>query len=459
MDVSGTWLRRVLLCLTVLPCAVAAHAQADLAITKTAGVPFAVPGGSITYFLIISNAGSSSAPGATVTDTFPASLTCTWTCAGSGGGTCTVAGSGNISDTVNLPAGGGVTYTLSCMVSPSVTGTLVNTATVTAPLGIPDPDPGDNSSTLSVPLSLEADLTIGKFDGVLTATPGGSVTYTITAFNPGPSNVSGTTVTDIFPPSLTCTWTCVGSGGATCTAAGSGNISDTITPLPAGSGVLYTLSCAISPSATGNLINAASLTVPVGVFDPVPENNSSADVDILVAAPPASVSGTKTVSGSFTIGGSITYTVILTNSGSGNQGDNPGDEFMDILPPQLALVSATATSGAAAVNLGTNTVTWNGSIPAAGSVTVSIIATILPAAAGVTVSNQGTIAYDADGNSTNEASAQTDDPGVTGSGNPTSFFMGGLSPEIPMLDTAGLALLALMLALGGAWALRRKRSA
>ena len=44
-------------------------------------------------------------PGATVADTFPASLTCTWTCAGAGGGTCTASGSGNINDTVE-PAGG-----------------------------------------------------------------------------------------------------------------------------------------------------------------------------------------------------------------------------------------------------------------------------------------------------------------------------------------------------------------
>ena len=46
------------------------------------------------------------APGATVVDTFPASLTCTWTCVGAGGGTCTAAGSGNLNDTVNLPKGG-----------------------------------------------------------------------------------------------------------------------------------------------------------------------------------------------------------------------------------------------------------------------------------------------------------------------------------------------------------------
>ena len=102
----------------------------------------------------------------------------------------------------------------------------------------------------------------------------------------------------------------------------------------------------------------------------------------------------------------------LTNSGPGAQADNPGNEFTDVLPAALALVSATATSGTPVANIGTNTVTWNGAIPAGGTVTITITATILPTAAGTTVSNQGTISYDSDGNGTNDATAQTDDPGV-----------------------------------------------
>src|SRR5205085_11686050 len=99
---------------------------ADLAITKTDGVTTATPGGSVTYTITASNAGPSNAPGSTVADTFPASLTCTWTCVGAGGGTCTAAGSGNINDTVNLPAGGSVTYTVSATVSAAATGSLSN---------------------------------------------------------------------------------------------------------------------------------------------------------------------------------------------------------------------------------------------------------------------------------------------------------------------------------------------
>src|SRR6185437_12110700 len=104
--------------------------------------------------------------GATVADTFPASLTATWTCVGAGGGTCTASGSGNINDTVNLPAGGSVTYTASAAVNASATGTLTNTASVAAPAGVTDPTPGNNSATDSDTLAPSANLSVTKTDGV-----------------------------------------------------------------------------------------------------------------------------------------------------------------------------------------------------------------------------------------------------------------------------------------------------
>jgi hypothetical protein len=66
---------------------------------------------------------------------------------GAGGGTCTASGSGNIDDTVNLPVGGSVTYTLAGTISPSFIGTLSNTATVAAPADVTDLDPANNSAT------------------------------------------------------------------------------------------------------------------------------------------------------------------------------------------------------------------------------------------------------------------------------------------------------------------------
>jgi uncharacterized repeat protein (TIGR01451 family) len=267
------------------------------------------------------------------------------------------------------------------------------------------------SATASAPGGAEpgiiptsADLSISITDGVVTATPGGSITYTITALNVGPDSVIGATVSDTFPAALTCTWTCVGAGGGACTAAGAGNISDAVTVPIAGS-LTYTASCAINPLASGTLSNTAVIVPPGPVVDPSPGNNSATDSDTLVI-PGSVVSGGNTVAGDFSEGGTVTYTITLHNS-AGTQADNPGNELIDVLPSDLTLVSASATSGTAVATLGTNTVTWNGSISGGGDVIITITATIT-GLQGTRISNQATINYDSDGNGTNETSTQTD---------------------------------------------------
>jgi uncharacterized repeat protein (TIGR01451 family) len=145
---------------------------------------------------------------------------------------------------------------------------------------VTDSNAANNSATDTDGLAASADLAITKTDGVTTATAGGSVTYTITASNAGPSGASGATVADTFPASLTCTWTCVGAGGGTCTASGSGNINDAVN-LPAGGSVTYTASCTVSASASETLINTATVVAPAGVTDPTPANNSATDTDLI----------------------------------------------------------------------------------------------------------------------------------------------------------------------------------
>ncbi|HJU40592.1 MAG TPA: IPTL-CTERM sorting domain-containing protein, partial [Tahibacter sp.] len=156
--------------------------------------------------------------------------------------------------------------------------------------------------------------------------------------------------------------------------------------------------------------------------------------------------------GSQAQGRDVGYTIVLTNTGTA-QNDNPGDEFTDVLPAGLTLVSATATSGTAVANVGTNTVTWNGAIPAGGSVTIVIGATINPAATG-TISNQGTVSFDSDGNGTNDGTAVTDDPAAGGGADATTFSVAGGGPVIivPVPTLNAWALLLLALGLGGiAW--------
>ena len=295
----------------------------------------------MTYTITAANSGPSNAVSVTVADTFPPILTATWVCVGAGGGTCTAGGAGNINDVVNLPSGGSVTYTVNATISAAATGTLSNTATVTPPGGVTDPNPGNNSATDTDTLTAQSDVAITKTDGVTTATPGGSVTYTITASNAGPSDAPGSTVGDTFPPILTATWTCSGAGGGTCTAAGSGNINDTTVNLPAGGSVTYTVSATISASATGTLSNTATVTAPVGVTDPNPGNNSATDTDTLTASADLSVTKDDAADPVFA-GGNITYTIIVTNNGPS---DAQTVSFSDAVPANTTFVSATQNTG------------------------------------------------------------------------------------------------------------------
>lgn len=124
----------------------------------------------------------------------------------------------------------------------------------------------------------------------------------------------------------------------------------------------------------------------------------------------------------FTPGGPVTYTITLSNAGNTAQADNPGHELVDSLPADLTAISADATAGTAAVD-GT-TVSWNGVIPAGGSVVVTIHATVgATAALGTTISNQAEVRYDADADGTNEATALTDDPAEAGTDDPTRFVV------------------------------------
>jgi parallel beta-helix repeat protein len=128
-----------------------------------------------------------------------------------------------------------------------------------------------------------ADLSITKTDNVTTVNPGSPVTYIITASNAGPTAVTGAFVLDAFPSGFTATWTCTGTAGTSCSATGSGDISDGVT-LPVGGSVTYTINGNVPGAASGTFSNSASIQTPVGITDPNTADNSATDTDTVVAA-------------------------------------------------------------------------------------------------------------------------------------------------------------------------------
>ena len=261
--------------------------SADLAITKSDSSSTYTPGNSISYQVVVTNAGPDDASGFSIVDNVPAAISgLTVTCTASGSANC---GNNNTSgnsvryDNAAVSAGAGnkLTITISGTVGSGTTGNLVNTADIVIPpsAGFSDPDSNNNSSTDTDTRASTstADLWITKVkEGLPYYLPGDQMIYTIQVSNAGPNDVIGATVVDTFaavlsspPPS----WTCVASGGASCTASGTGNINDTI-DLPAGDSVTYTITADIAGGASGDISNTAMVSPPAGISDPNNGNNS-----------------------------------------------------------------------------------------------------------------------------------------------------------------------------------------
>ncbi len=309
--------------------------SADLAITMGDGVTSAVPGQALTYTIVASNTGPSSATSVSVTDVFPEDLTCSWTSVPSGGTTGNTNASGDVAETLSMPVTSSVTYTAICDIDPAATGILSNAATINWAGN--DPNSSNNTATdVDTELVPSADLAITMDDGVTSAVPGQSLTYTIAASNTGPSSAPSVSVTDTFPSGLTCSWTSVPSGGATGNTNASGDFAETLN-LPKASSVTYTAICDIDPAATGVLSNTASIDW-VG-SDPNSSNNSASDDDTVLSG---EADLGITVSDSVdpvTPSDDLTYTVVVENNG-------PSDAASVVVNHSLpAGVSFLSTSG------------------------------------------------------------------------------------------------------------------
>ena len=275
--------------------------SADLSIANTDGVATYAPGGSLTYTIIVSNIGPDAVTGATVQDTFPAQIdTISWTCLAAGGAFCSARGNSNINDSVNIPASGSVTYTVSVTIKDDATGTLTNTATVSGSLA----DPNNANNTISDQDTWQpvADLSVSKDDSVTNYSVLGSVTYKIIVSNVGPSAVTGATVSDAIPSQVTSwTWTCFNVTNASgCNPfTGNGNFSASV-DIDSGGSITYSVDATIGGTASGTMSNTATITEPSGVIDPNTTNNSDTDSDVDNTTLP-SCDVTKDVSGTGTV--------------------------------------------------------------------------------------------------------------------------------------------------------------
>ena len=178
------------------------------------------------------------------------------------------------------------------------------------------------------------------------------------------------------------------------------------------------------------------------------------DTDLLISPYAPLIEVDKTVTGeTYEPGTIIRYEVTIWNDGCGDQEDNPGHEFSDVLPAGLSGTGyVTATSGT--IDLLGDEIVWDGEIPAGGTVTLVYEAEV-EGEPEDEVCNQGFFHWDSDGNGTNESLEGTNDPGTPIDDDPTCFTISvgpkppGLSGTIdaPTLSEWGMILLSCLFAL------------
>ncbi|MCZ7652323.1 MAG: FG-GAP-like repeat-containing protein [Thermoanaerobaculia bacterium] len=250
---------------------------ADLGLVADNGHVTVAPGEAVVYTLTLVNGGPSRVDAAALVEFLPpALLSPVHTPAAGSFDPATGAWTG-----LGLDPGGSATMTVAGLLDLGATGTLSYSAVVFAPLATSDPLAANNVTADHDPISPEVDLEVGKSDGREGVWPGETVVYAIAVANPGPSHAPGTVVTDAFPATTLagCTWTCAGSGGATCPAGPVAGDIATAVDLPAGGSVLFTATCtATAAVATDPIVNTATATPAAGIAERDPADNSATDL-------------------------------------------------------------------------------------------------------------------------------------------------------------------------------------
>ena len=232
-----------------------------------------------------------------------------------------------------------------------------------------------DTSEFSVPT---ADLEVTKAADPTVGTAGQALTYTLTVTNAGPFQATGAIATDAVPAGAAFVAASASQGTASLVG---GAVVARLGDLAAGNSATVTI--VVTPSAAGSLTNTADVTA--NEPDPDPSNNSATVMTTINPAPPpppVDLAVTKSAPTTGVTGQDLTYTIVVTNAGPGNE---PAAHLLDLLPTGVVLVSSSEPPAAATPGLLTFDL---GDLPAHASRTIVLI--VRPMAAGTLV-NQAVV--------------------------------------------------------------------
>lgn len=269
------------------------------------------------YTLQVQNDGPSNVQGARIQDVLPSTLlNSSWVATGTGGvsNITPASGTGNVDVTADIPADNGILQvTITGVLSPAlVNGTTVfNTGTVSLPAGSPitDPNPADNTSTVTTAVDNDPVVRIAK-TGPAIVNVGDSIHYRIVVTNGGSGNITGALITDQVPADVTVTsWGAAATDSAQVTGpvTGTGNNISTTANIPVGSSntVVILINGVVNKTSSTSFTNTAVVTAGTNKQSSITTTvNQSTDVRIVKSGPQQ-----------VTAGETVNYTLRVFNAG------------------------------------------------------------------------------------------------------------------------------------------------
>jgi uncharacterized repeat protein (TIGR01451 family) len=333
----------------------------DLAIGMVSTPEPLMLGGNLTYTISVTNNGPSSAKNVAVTHVLPSNVVFQSVTVSQGG--YTLSGGVLSCNLGTLNARGRATITV--IVLPTVAATLSSIATVTSDQN--DFEPSNNSVTVFSHVNPPtSDMAVGLQAAPEPVILGGTVTYTMSVTNNGPSPASGVTVTNVLPASMAITSANASQGSLSIF----GNVVVcNLGSLAAGAHA----SAVIVATATTEGTFVASSSVTANQLDPLSPNNTASATSTVGPAADLAISISDSPD-PVVVRSNLTYQIVVTNRGPSTA---TGVTLSGNLPPGVTLVSSNTTQGiitinGSSVNVDIGTLNNN----AAVTVTLKVFATV-----------------------------------------------------------------------------------